>query len=320
MSEYHDASGRRTRRTPVSSGKRVSLTERDQLWLRLLGEHGPLPTSFLLAFAKEQGSSEKRARERLTDLFNEDQTSHDGPYLTRPPQQFHTLDSRYNQIVYDLAPAGRKALKELVDPPAPPSLSGPWLHRFMTSALTASVRLAISERSDLRYINEQAILARAGSTIDAALKALDPKTKRQRIVSLRPDALFGIEYLTKRGSRFRFFAVEADRSTEPLTSNNFNRKSAEKQFALYRTYIETGVYKEHLKLTSPLLVLNVSNDPARTEKLIALAERKFGPQSYQLFSTWSDFAAPFRPPDPNLDLLESAWQRPGLTPLQIDRP
>ena len=320
MSEHHDALGRRTRRTPVSSGKRVSLTERDRLWLRLLGEHGSLPTSFLLAFAKEEGRSEKRARERLTDLFNEDQTPHGGPYLTRPPQQFHTLDSRYNQIVYDLAPAGRKALKELVDPPAPPSLSGPWLHRFMTSAVVASIRLAIEMQPDLRFITEQAILKRANTTIEATFGLLDPHTRQMRKHTLRSDALFGIEYLTLKGSRFRFFAVEADRSTEPLTSTNFNRKSAEKQFASYRAYVGEGIYKAHLKLTSPLLILNVSSDPGRTVKLCDLALKKFGPQSYQLFQSWSDFAPPFRPPSPNLELLGGVWQRPGLTPLRIDHP
>ena len=259
----------------------------------------------------------KRARERLTDLFNESETPHGGPYLTRPPQQFHTLDSRYNQIVYDLAPAGRKALLTLPDRPEPPSLTGPWLHRFMTSAVVASIRLAVEARSDLRFITEQAILARAKATIDATFGIPDPRTRQMRKRILRPDALFGIEYLTQKGSRFRFFAVEADRSTEPLTSANFNRKSAEKQFLLYRAYIGEGIYKAHLKLTSPLLVLNVSSDLKRTTKLLDLGLKKFGPQSYQLFQSWTDFAPPFRPPDPNGALLLSPWQRPGHSPLLL---
>lgn len=320
MTIKKDTLGRRDRRLPVSTGKRVGLTDRDLLWLRRLRVHGPLPTSFLLRLAVGEGDSVKRARERLTDLFNEAETPHGGPYLTRPPQQFHTLDSRYNQIVYDLAPAGRKALEALPDCPPPPSLTGPWLHRFMTSTVVASVRLAVEARSDVRFITEQTILARANASIDATVALPDPRTRQVRKVTLRPDALFGIEYLTQRGSRFRFFAVEADRSTEPLTSTNFNRKSAEKQFELYRAYIGEGAYKAHLKLTSPLLVLNVSSDPARTAKLIDLGLTKFGPQSFQLFQSWEAFSPPFRPPDPNDSLLLSAWQRPGHSPMIIAAP
>lgn len=107
----HDTLGRRGRLMPTSSGKRVSPTERDLRWFAALAEHGPLPSSFLLAFSRGSHASEKRARERLTDLFHEDNTPDGGPYLIRPPQQFRTIDSRYNQLVYDLAPAGWQALQ-----------------------------------------------------------------------------------------------------------------------------------------------------------------------------------------------------------------
>ncbi|WP_300394151.1 replication-relaxation family protein [Henriciella sp.] len=320
MRERREASGRRDRRKPVSTGKRIRLTDRDRRWLRLLADHGPLPTSFLLEFAKGLGVSEKRARERLTDLFNEEETAHGGAYLTRPPQQFHTLDSRYNQLVYDLSEAGKAALKETDDLPPSPSLSGPWLHRFMTSAITASIRLAAERRADLTYIPEQAILRRANATIDVSLEWPEANGRALQKVTLRPDAIFGLEYHTKKGSRFRFFALEADRATEPLTSSNFNRKSAVKQFGLYRAYIETGVYRQHLRLTSPMIVLNVSSDPKRTDRLLALAEAKLGGVNYQLFQSWEAFAPPFRPPEPNLDLLEGNWQRAGFSSLHLDHP
>lgn len=320
MRERRDAHGRRDRRKPVSTGKRIRLTDRDRRWLRLIADHGPLPTSFLLDFAQDLSVSEKRARERLTDLFNEKETGHGGAYLTRPPQQFHTLDSRYNQLVYDLSDASKAALKENGDLPPPPSLSGPWLHRFMTSAITASIRLAAERRTDLTYIPEQAILRRAAATIDVSLDLPEVNGRAVRKVTLRPDAIFGLEYHTNSGSRFRFFALEADRATEPLTSSNFNRKSATKQFELYRAYIERGVYRQHLRLTSPMIVLNVSSDPKRTDKLLALAEEKLGGVNYQLFQSWKAFAPPFRPPEPNLDLLEGNWQRAGFSSLRLDRP
>jgi hypothetical protein len=106
--QRYDAIHRRKRTRPVSTGKRVTPQDRDLLWFQKLHEHGPLPSSFLLAFAQDMRRSEKRAKERLTDLFNEDNTAHDGTYLSRPLQQFRTIDSRYNQLVYDLTPSASR--------------------------------------------------------------------------------------------------------------------------------------------------------------------------------------------------------------------
>ena len=95
----------------MSTGKRITPQPADLLWFRKLLEHGPLPSSYLLAYTRHLRRSDKRATERLTDLFNEAETRHGGPYLDRPPQQFHTIDSRYNRLVYDLAPAAVTALR-----------------------------------------------------------------------------------------------------------------------------------------------------------------------------------------------------------------
>ena len=97
-----DALGRRTRLQPTTTGKSITLQPADLLWFQKLYEHGPLPSSFLLTYSQDLRLSQKRATERLTDLFNEETTKHGGRYLERPAQQFRTLDSRYNQLVYGL--------------------------------------------------------------------------------------------------------------------------------------------------------------------------------------------------------------------------
>lgn len=303
-----------------STGKRVSLTNRDWIWLQALHRHGPLPTSFLLEFSKPLQMNEKRARERLCDLFHEDHTPHNGAYLTRPLQQFQTIDSRYNQLVYDLAPTAIRALKLRQDwSEGSGPQGGPWWHRLMISSVTASLELATINRTDLNFIPQTQILERAQTTLEYAVECADPRSGKRVRKVLKPDALFGLEYRSRGRSRFRFFVVEADRATEPLTSSNFNRKSAEKQGILYQAYISARAYQQHLNLTSPLLALNVVSDPKRMDKLLELAERKFGAQSYQLFQTWSEFATPARPPTPNLNLLAGVWERPGRPPVLIDR-
>ncbi len=318
--QYTDTFGRRARLTAKPTGKRITPTERDLLWLRKLAEHGPLPSSFLLAFSQGSHACDKRARERLTDLFHEDNTPNGGPYLVRPPQQFRTLDSRYNQLVYDVAPAGWQALERSgLDMSKRPAPSGPWLHRFMTSCITASIELAILERSDLSYIPQSEILARAGAELRNTVTIAAPDTGYRYAKDLIPDAVFGLRYHTDRGDRFRFFAVEADRATEPTTSSNWNRKSFERSLLQYDAYVAGRVYRDHLGLTAPLLVLNVLSDERRLERMIDFTTSRYPKgNAFMLFQAWADFGPVFRPPEPNLALLTSCWQRGGMPGFTIE--
>jgi hypothetical protein len=316
-----DALARRARLTPASTGKRVSPTARDLRWFRALAEHGPLPTSFLLAFSQGSHASMKRASERLTDLFHEDNTPDGGPYLIRPPQQFRTLDSRYNQLVHDLAPAGWRALARTdLNATRRTAPSGPWLHRFMTSCITASIELATLARDDLSYISQSAILARAGAELRCPVLVADPASGCRSVKDLIPDALFGLCYHTDQGDRFRFFAVEADRATEPTTSGTWNRKSFERSLLQYEAYVGGQTYRKHFNLTAPLLVLNVLSNGDRMQRTAAFVARRY-PQgnSFLLFQAWEDFGPVFRPPDPRSALLEGAWVRGGLSPFGIDQ-
>lgn len=314
-----DALARRKRLTPVSTGKRVTPQDRDVLWFAKLREHGPLPSSFLLQYAKDMRLNEKRARERLTDLFNEDDTADGGAYLTRPPQQFRTLDSRYNQLVYHLAPAGERALQRHGQAGAGIAApSGPWLHRFMTSCITASIELATIDHPDITYIPQSKILTRAETELRFPVTITDPITKREEVKDLIPDAVFGLEYRTEASSRFRFFAVEADRATEPATSSNFNRKSFLRNLLQYEVYMRESGYRQHLALSAPLLVLTISSDPVRTARMIEMTAQHY-PQgnAFMLFQTWEDFGPVFRPPSPRPELLLGDWARGGLPGLCI---
>lgn len=322
MSQICDALGRRARLAAQSTGKRVSPTERDLRWFAALAEHGPLPTSFLIEFAKASHASDKRARERLCDLFHEDNTPDGGPYLTRPPQQFRTIDSRYNQLVYDLAPAGLRALErggmETGKRSAP---SGPWLHRFMTSCIAASIELATLERDDLAYISQSDILARAGVELRHPVTIAVPGRTYRYKKDLIPDAVFGLRYHTGEGNRFRFFAVEADRGTEPTTSGNWNRKSFERNLQQYDAYVAAGAYRDHLRLTAPLLVLNVLSDERRAERMVQFVAKQYpAGNAFMLFQAWPEFGPAFRPPEPSPILLASDWARGGLPHFLIDKP
>ena len=306
-----DSLGRRSRMRPQPTGKKVSPQPRDMLWFEKLAEHGPLPSSFLLAFVKDMGKSEKRAKERLTDLFNEDRTPHKGAYLTRPVQQFRTIDSRYKQLVYDLSPASVAALRKS-GCEIRPARSGPWHHHLMVSCITASIELACIARGDVNYIPQSKVLARADTGLRCTTEIYDPDTGATFDKDLIPDAVFGLEYLTKAGKRFRFFALEADRATEPLRSGEIHRKSFMRHLMQYEDYIENEEYQDHLDLTAPMLVLNVTTSEERVERMLEVTQEYFPRgNSYQLFRSWEAFGGVLDPPEPRADLLEGRWRTLG---------
>lgn len=297
MDQQLDKIGRRNRLKPTSTGKRVSPTARDLLWFTKIHEHGPLPSPYLLKYMRGSHRSEKRAKERLTDLFNETNTPHGGPYLTRPMQQFQTIDARYKPLVYDLAPAATKALAEQNLLHGRTAHHGPWWHAFMTSCITSSIELAYLAREDLNYIPQSAILARADAKLRWRTCIVEPVSGRSYAKDLLPDGVFGLEYMTKSGPRYRFYALEADRATEPLRSGNFHRKSFLRHLLQYQDYIEGGGYRKHLKLSAPMLVLNVTTDPARMQRMAEITAEQFPHGcNYQLFQSWEGLGSIFRTP------------------------
>ncbi|WP_317056552.1 replication-relaxation family protein [Roseovarius rhodophyticola] len=300
-----------------STGKRVRLTDRDLLWLEKLHQHGPLSTSYLLAYSAVLRTSDKRQKERLGDLFHEENTAHGGAYIDRAPQQFATLKAGYNQIVHQVSATGVRALKEKNLWHQTSGHHGPWLHRHMVACSTASVELATLQRSNLSFIPQHAILERAGAGLSFPLRIQEKDSDRPVRKDLKPDALFGLTYHTTKGDRFRFFAMEVDRGTEPVTSRNWNRKSFERHLKQYEMFVAQDAYKEMLKLTAPLLVLDIVPDRDRMNLMLKQTKRQLGPCSYQLFQTFEDFAAPWRPPEPNHALLESAWSRVGYSDFLI---
>ncbi|WP_284126414.1 replication-relaxation family protein [Parerythrobacter aestuarii] len=318
MDQRQTVSSRRNRLRPTSTGKRVSAQDRDLLWFAKLAEHGPLPTSFLLEYSRHTHKSEKRAKERLTDLFNEANTPHHGPYLTRPLQQFRTIDSRHNQLVYDLGLPAIAALENCSSIGCR-SHSGPWLHRFMLACVTASIELACRQRHDIKYIPQSMILARAEVDLRWPTKITDPKSGATFVKDLIPDAVFGLEYHSGESRKFRFFVVEVDRATEPATSSNFHRKSFERHLLQYAEYIEGGGYREHLNLTAPMLVLNVTTNLSRRTRMQEVLDEIYpAGNAYQLFQTWDAFGPVFCPPRPNPALLIGDWARAGYQALRLD--
>lgn len=237
-----------------STGKRIRLTDRDLLWFSKIHEHGPLSTSELLAFSDDGTQNKGRAQNRLTDLFNEDNNAHEKPYLLRPPQQFQTIDARYNELVYSLSPTAEQALKDAGTwSDWVHKAGGPFWHQRETAAFMAGVELECLNDPKHNFIPASQILERAQTTLRYPTTYTDPYTGQRLVKDLIPDGLFGIEFVREDGKFYRFHCVEIDRGTEPKTSPNKERKSLERMVLQYEDYIGNKRYQEHLKLRAPMV-------------------------------------------------------------------
>lgn len=319
FSALSDTLGRRSRIIRCSTGKRLTLKPRDVLWFQKLHEHGPLPSSYLLAFSDQR--SEKRATERLGDLFHESDTPHGAAYLDRPWQQFETVDARYNQLVYDLTEVSEQVLHErgLFRDHAP-SPYGSWKHRFMVACITASIELGTLSEEKLQYIPQHEVLRRSGNGLQVPITFKNPVTGKEETRSLIPDAVFGLVYLHSGEPALRFFCLEADRNTEPNRSYHFNRKSYRRSILQYREYVGRGLYKEHLHVTAGMVVVTVTTNDTHMQNLLETVSEAAatGKNSFMLFKSAPVFGACFKPPLPMPELLTHPWHRAGHPPFAIN--
>lgn len=194
------------------TGKRIDLTPRDLAYFAALERHGPLTGPLLFEFAKSHAHNERGHKDRLTALYHETATLHGGPYLERPEQQFAHHDARCRPMIYELTKASQKALREAGIPlqaAMPPS--GPYLHRFLTARITADTEL-IATLEGNRFISSGEIM-RHSKCPESTRNATNPLALRISGRTVIPDALYGIE----AKGRYKFWALEADRGTEPLT-------------------------------------------------------------------------------------------------------
>jgi hypothetical protein len=312
---FQDSIGRRLRDQRSPEGKVKRPTERSVVWFEKLHRHGPLPSSYLHAYTVHLCRNAAWARRELADLFHEDGV-HGGPYLDRPWQQFDTMDARHHDLVYDLTDAAGDALAEAgrlhTNTQAP---GGPWVHRHMVACITASIELAALARSDIRFIFQDEIVK--GPLRTPVTYAHNGRTETRDLV---PDAVFALAYQTNAGERYRLFALEADRGTEPGRSNSLDRKSQLRTVLQYRTYVGEGLYRARLGVSAPMLVLTVTTNAGRRRNLVDLVAETSatGRNSFMLFQHLPQFGRHFTPPKSLPQLLLGPWSRAGHDAFRID--
>ena len=127
--------------------------------------------------------------------------------------------------------------------------SGPYLHRFMTAAITATTELEATA-ARFRFIPSGEIV-RHKKCPESTRNAANPIAIRIGSATIIPDALYGIDY----GGKYKFWALEADRGTEPIRGRGRLGSNLEAKIRGYVCVLDNDAHR--LAWGIPVLVVRI---------------------------------------------------------------
>ena len=335
-----DNLGRRIRGRRTPSGKRLILQTRDIEIFKLLQRYRFLRSTYIWSLLppEHRGKSFKRFQDRLTDLFHETDTLHNGAYLDWPRQQRETYNARYTASIYALSSAGEALLEDedvqvnyLTDlvRSGRMAVNREFAHTMMICDTLASIELGVQSEPNVRLVSWQEILAKAPKEtqqagnpfaipVEISHRFPNAATRTNERFRLTPDGLFGLEYALPTGKKvYRFFALEAERRNRVITSN-LKGSSFLKKVLAYRTIIEKGIHTSHFGIPN-LLILTVAPTQARidTMKKMILGLYDAGDSSNFLFRCISTQGYDDQVDGPTSHMFHEPWQRAVLDDFRL---
>jgi hypothetical protein len=310
---------RRSRLRRQSTGKRIALTPRDIEIFKLLRRYRYLRSTFVHAFV---GGDRTKLIERLGHLY------HEGEYVNRPIQQWQLANAGYQPVVYELDAKGAETLAltgECTE-------SATWLgktgiqrqfaHALMICDTLASIELGVRESPTLRFVTWQEILdsprcpeARRSSNRPFEFAV----TAEGQSVRLIPDAVFGIEYCAEDRKTYRFFALEVDRGTMPVSRAHLRQSSYRKKLVAYREIIARELYRSQYGLPN-FFVLTLTTGDAHLKTIMSTLSRLGTDTQFFLFKVASGLQAFGQPPPATSHMMQELWERVGYPPLALGIP
>jgi hypothetical protein len=292
------------------SGRRIELTVRDLEVFRTLEHYRYLRSTYLHAFVG--GASLTRFKERVGDLF------HEG-FIDRPSQQWQFADGRHSPVVHERGERGARALRERGLALCAPrtflkqAAHQQFAHSVAVCETLASIELFASQTS-LRFIPWPEILARASrgsNTLPIRFTSTTPSG------TVLPDGIFGLEYRLGEKRSYRFFALEVDRGTMPISRTNARQTSYLAKLAVYADFIGRQLYKSQLGIPN-LFVLTVTKSSERLSNVIREFSADATVGARFLFKAAPIGTKASQTPMPQL--LLDPWERQDHERLRIDEP
>ena len=231
-------------------------------YLHKLFIHGPLSTAMLHRLVRGHARN-PRTTARLRLLKGEPNL-----LVDQPQQQRLGHNANYSPLVYAINKRGIQVLKNfgrISDDEYRWFRARPvkhYHHDVMAAYITASIELGTVE-AGVRFIPWTEILSHAKCP-QATKDAKNPFEMKVGKSATIPDALFGIETPTQ----FTFYALEADRRTEPIVTHELKRSSYGGKLSLYREIMSRRLYRDHFGISS-LMVLTVTVSDLHMKNIMA---------------------------------------------------
>ena len=293
----------------------MHLRPRDILIFEAIQRHGPLPSHYLYEFTKDAAHDRIGFRKRLTALRRTG--------LLDCPEQLNNPLIKTDFKVYILTKKSEEILRDAgkLNHFASP-VSGGYQHMFMAACITANIEIE-AMKAGFRYIAQEEILAKQTCPDEtrAAMKPLalassiawefsradGKKYAHKSARSTEPDQLFGIDY----GNGVRFFALEADRGTEPLTRPNLSENSILRKVLSYKDILIRGEFKKRYGIPN-LYPLFVTTAEDRVDNMLALTRSIYpNGSNFLLFKAIGGFQFYFRTPPLLPELFTAPYKRVG---------
>ncbi|MDR3386356.1 MAG: replication-relaxation family protein [Rudaea sp.] len=269
-----DLHKRASRWDASATGKPIVLTPRDLDFLFQLFIHGPLSTAMLRALIAPD-VSQWTITERLKHLKRKP-----NGLIEQPWQQRAAVNANYNHLVVALSSAGLNALLEnaRITPEQAGWYAGinenrkTYEHDTMAAYISASLALGCREDADLTFISWLDIFSRdkcPATTKAARNPLLIPFSFGKADHAVIPDGLCGISH-RERG--VNFYAIEADRNTEPIETSRLSRSSIARHLWGYRFVLRNELYRLHYGLPN-LQVLTITTSEVHMQNIMAHLKR-----------------------------------------------
>lgn len=306
-----DICGRRLRFERSPKDKSIALTERDLALFEVIHRHGPLPSNYLFEFTRGLGGSELHLKHRLTKLYHG--LTNGTYFLERPPQQYQNYLARAQYGIYDLSPAAKVLLAEAGRlSPCIRNRTDPFVHRFMTACVSASLELACI-RAGIRYVHRTDVFShpKCPERTKCASNPLSVPVHGKQII---PDELFGLDY----GGRFRFFAVEIDRNTESIERSSIGQSAFGRKLKAYSDIFEQRIFRDFWGIPNLLALIVTTNATHMINMIDFLRSSKTAHHEKFLFKAKPEFGVNWTVPGVMNDLLIAPWARVAA-PIDIGR-
>lgn len=228
----------------------VTPTNREVRWLKHIERHGPQSSEYLFELTRDTHRCKDTALRQLRKLRA-------SGFLMLPRQQRATEHADFNPYIYDLTQKAKTHLVELGIAEQTVRPTGHWWHGYMTSCVTSAIDIAAG-RDGVRYIPAHEILAKNNAPLAIPING-------QKLI---PDQLFALDY----GGRYRVFALEVDRGTEPKTSSQ-TRKSYAKSTAQYQMVLAQNIHRNHYGIKANFLVLWVFSSRSNQARFLEMVDQ-----------------------------------------------